>query len=80
MDRVRKISNELMDAFPNRFGINFEQNKKTVMDLARITSKQLRNQIAGFITSYLRKEAKSRENLESETSSTQEIVPPENIS
>lgn len=80
MDRVRKISNELMDKFPNRFGINFEQNKKTVMDLARITSKQLRNQIAGFITAYLRKEAKSRENLESETSSTQEIVPPENTS
>ncbi|HEX9319894.1 MAG TPA: hypothetical protein VF884_13260 [Nitrososphaeraceae archaeon] len=80
MDRVRKISNELMDTFPNRFGINFEQNKKTVMDLARITSKQLRNQIAGFITSYLRKEAKSGENLESETSSTQEIVPPENTS
>jgi small subunit ribosomal protein S17e len=80
MDRVRKISNELMDKFPNRFGINFEQNKKTVMDLARITSKQLRNQIAGFITSYLRKEAKSIENLESETSSIQEIVPPENTS
>ena len=78
MDRVRKISNELMNKFPNRFGIDFELNKKTVMELAKITSKQLRNQIAGFITSYLRKEAKSKESLESESSSNQEIMAQEN--
>jgi small subunit ribosomal protein S17e len=80
MDRVRKISNELMNKFPNRFGIDFELNKKTVMELAKITSKQLRNQIAGFITSYLRKEAKSKESLESESSSNQEIMTQENKS
>lgn len=80
MDRVRKISNELMNKFPNRFGIDFELNKKTVMELAKITSKQLRNQIAGFITSYLRKEAKSKESLESESSSNQEIMAQENTS
>ncbi|MGG6459884.1 MAG: 30S ribosomal protein S17e [Candidatus Eiseniibacteriota bacterium] len=80
MDRVRKISNELMNKFPNRFGIDFELNKKTVMELAKITSKQLRNQIAGFITSYLRKEAKSKESLESESSSNQEIMTQENTS
>jgi small subunit ribosomal protein S17e len=80
MDRVRKISNELMNRFPNRFGIDFELNKKTVMELAKITSKQLRNQIAGFITSYLRKEAKSKESLESESSNNQEIMTQENTS
>jgi small subunit ribosomal protein S17e len=80
MDRVRKISNELMNKFPNKFGIDFELNKKTVMELAKITSKQLRNQIAGFITSYLRKEAKSKESLESESSSNQEIMTQENTS
>lgn len=80
MDRVRKISNELMNKFPNRFGIEFELNKKTVMELAKITSKQLRNQIAGFITSYLRKEAKSKESLESESSSNQEIMTKEDTS
>ena len=80
MDRVRKISNELMNKFPNRFGIDFELNKKTVMELAKITSKQLRNQIAGFITSYLRKEAKSKESLESESSSNQDIMSQENTS
>jgi ribosomal protein S17E len=50
------------------------------MELAKITSKQLRNQIAGFITSYLRKEAKSKESLESESSSNQEIMTQENTS
>ncbi len=80
MDRVRKISNELMNKFQNKFGIDFELNKKTVMELAKITSKQLRNQIAGFITSYLRKEAKSKESLESESSSNQDIMSQENTS
>ena len=80
MDRVRKISNELMNKFPNKFGIDFELNKKTVMELAKITSKQLRNQIAGFITSYFRKEAKSKESLESESNSNQDIMSQENTS
>lgn len=77
MDRVRKISMELLNKYTNRFGTDFEQNKKIITELAKVTSKELRNQIAGFITSNLRKEAKSKENLESEAQKSQESIPTE---
>jgi small subunit ribosomal protein S17e len=77
MDRVRKISMELLNRYSNKFGTDIEQNKKIVTELAKVTSKQLRNQIAGFITSSLRKEAKTKENLELEGQKSQENVVPE---
>lgn len=79
MDRVRKISTELLQKFPDRFGIEFEENKKIVMELAKINSKQLRNQVAGFIASHLRKEAKSKEKLDSEGKKSQEIASAEDM-
>jgi ribosomal protein S17E len=45
--------------------------------VAERTKKQLRNQIAGFITSSLRKEAKTKENLELEGQKSQENIVPE---
>ena len=77
MDRVRKISMEILNRYSERFGTDIEQNKKTVTEIAKVTSKELRNQIAGFITSSLRKEAKSKENLELEGQKSQENVVPE---
>ena len=55
MDRVRRISTELLDRYPDKFVQDFEQNKKLISELATVRSKVLRNTIAGYITSYLRK-------------------------
>ena len=55
MDRVRRISTELLSRFPDKFVQDFEHNKRMVNKLARIRSKVLRNAIAGYLTSYLRK-------------------------
>jgi small subunit ribosomal protein S17e len=53
MDRVRRISNDLLQQYPERFTTDFNENKKIVQELAKIKSKVLRNKIAGYITSYL---------------------------
>ncbi|HEY7110266.1 MAG TPA: 30S ribosomal protein S17e [Nitrososphaeraceae archaeon] len=74
MDRVRKISEELLNRYRDRFGTDIEQNKKVVTELAKVTSKQLRNRVAGFITSSLRKEAKAKESSEREVQKSQENV------
>jgi small subunit ribosomal protein S17e len=74
MDRVRKISTELLDKYREKFGMDIEQNKKVVTELAKVTSKQLRNQVAGFITSSLRKEAKAKESSELASQKSQENV------
>ncbi|MFZ0328951.1 MAG: 30S ribosomal protein S17e [Nitrososphaeraceae archaeon] len=53
MDRVRRISSDILQRFPDKFTTDFSENKKTVQELATIRSKVLRNKIAGYITSYL---------------------------
>ena len=50
MDRTRRLSEELLQRHPEAFGTDFEQNKKTLEDMALIPSKQLRNRIAGYIS------------------------------
>lgn len=57
MNRIKRLSTELLDKYPDRFTTDFEENKKTVLSLAIIRSKVLRNKMAGFITSKIRREA-----------------------
>ena len=62
MDRVRRISTELLTRYPDKFASDFEQNKKLINEpLATVRSKVLRNTIAGYITSYLRKNSGQKE-------------------
>lgn len=56
MNRVRRISTELLATYKGKFGIDFKQNKKKLDDLAVVRSKGLKNEIAGYITSHLRRE------------------------
>lgn len=57
MDRVKRLSTELLENYPDRFTTNFEENKKTILSIAIIRSKILRNKMAGYITSKLAREA-----------------------
>jgi small subunit ribosomal protein S17e len=60
MDRIKKISNELLERYPNKFTTNFEENKAIIKETAIVRSKVLRNKVAGYITSYLRKQDVSK--------------------
>ena len=70
MDRVRRISSDLLSKYPDKFYPDFERNKKAVNELAKIRSKVLRNTIAGYLTSYIRKNSNQQKvndgSLESE--------------
>lgn len=57
MNRIKRISTELLQKNPDRFGLEFDANKKALNDLAIVRSKVLRNELAGYITSHLRKQA-----------------------
>jgi len=56
MDRIKRISTEILERYPEDFGTDFDQNKATLKKIAIVRSKLLRNRIAGFITAYLRRE------------------------
>ena len=56
MDRIKRISAEILERYPEDFGTDFDQNKASLKKIAVVRSKLLRNRIAGFITAYLRRE------------------------
>jgi len=57
MNRIKRISTELLQNHSEKFGLEFDANKKALNDLAIVRSKVLRNELAGYITSHLRKQA-----------------------
>jgi small subunit ribosomal protein S17e len=60
MDRIKRISAEILERYPENFGTDFDQNKASLKKIAVVRSKLLRNRIAGFITAYLRRENTER--------------------
>ena len=46
----KRIARELVEHFPDKFTTDFENNKKLVDTFTNISSKKLRNRVAGYIT------------------------------
>lgn len=57
MNRIKRISIDLLQNHPDKFGLEFDGNKKALNELAIVRSKVLRNELAGYITAHLRKRA-----------------------
>jgi small subunit ribosomal protein S17e len=57
MNRIKRISTELLEKFPEKFSLDFDANKRVISEVAVIRSKVLRNELAGYITAHLRKQA-----------------------
>ena len=49
-EQIKRTGKELMDRFPDKFGTNFDENKRLVDTLTEGTTTRVRNQIAGYIT------------------------------
>jgi small subunit ribosomal protein S17e len=47
---MRRIAREVMERFPDKFTTDFESNKKLVDTFTNISSKKLRNKVAGYIS------------------------------
>ncbi len=68
------------------FGVDFQENKKSLNNVSTIRSKSLKNQIAGYITRFIKKEIQlesEKEELienQEEPEETAEIISADNIS
>ena len=51
---IKRVARELFDRYPDQFTRDFEHNKKKVEELTNVTSKTIRNRIAGYITRLVR--------------------------
>ena len=61
-EKIKGTARELVERFPNRFAANFESNKEAVDALTRISSKRLRNQVAGYVTRLIAMTQPAQEN------------------
>ena len=61
MAKLRKIAEDILARYPDRFTTEFEHNKRELEKAAIIRSKELRNKIAGYIVRYLKKAGKEEE-------------------
>lgn len=56
MDRIKRLSFEVLEKHKSKFGESFDDNKKILDTISIIRSKGLKNEIAGFITKFIKKE------------------------
>ncbi|MBE2900556.1 30S ribosomal protein S17e [Methanothermobacter thermautotrophicus] len=47
---VKRIAKELIETHPGKFTDDFDKNKKLVEEFSTVSTKHLRNKIAGYIT------------------------------
>ncbi|MBA2841097.1 small subunit ribosomal protein S17e [Methanococcus maripaludis] len=52
---IKRTGEELIEKFADKFTSDFEENKKAVGEVAMISTKPLRNRIAGYITAKVKK-------------------------
>jgi small subunit ribosomal protein S17e len=64
MDRIRSISEQILNRYPQAFSEDFENNKKVLDGIAVISSKQMRNHIAGYIARTLKEDVETEEIVE----------------
>lgn len=72
LNRVRKISTDILEKYGDDFGQNFEDNKKALSSIAVITSKELKNEIAGFITKTVKRKIRQERKKEAERKALEE--------
>ena len=75
MDRIKRLSFQVLDQHKSKFTENFTDNKKLLGDLAIIRSKGLKNEIAGYITKFIKKENYEQELNEAQKDSSNESAP-----
>lgn len=47
---VKRIAKEMIETHPGKFTDDFDKNKKLVEEFSTVSTKHLRNKIAGYIT------------------------------
>ena len=58
---------EVFKDHKDKFGINFDENKEVLNNVSTITSKMLKNELAGYITKFIKNE------LRNETEKTESV-------
>ena len=78
MDRIKRLSFEVLNENKSQFGEDFVENKKALNQITIIRSKGLKNKVAGYITRFIKKQIREekvkqdRSNYDSSNTEEQE--------
>ena len=56
MDRIKSLSYKVLETHKSKFGEDFADNKKVLDQVSIVRSKGLKNEVAGYITKYIKRE------------------------
>jgi len=77
VDRIKRISYEVLDKHKSEFGEDFVDNKKALDEVSIIRSKSLKNKVAGYITKFIKKEIREEKDKQARIASSQSEEPME---
>jgi small subunit ribosomal protein S17e len=70
VDRIKRLSYEVLDGHKSKFGEDFVDNKKALNEISIIRSKGLKNKMAGYITKFVKKEIREEKAKQSRIESS----------
>ncbi len=70
VDRIKRLSYEVLDGHKSKFGEDFANNKKALNEISIIRSKSLKNKIAGYITKFVKKEIREEKSKQARIESS----------
>ena len=68
------LSMKVLQDHKEKFGINFIKNKQALNDICTISSKTLKNKLAGYITKFIKNEFNAKIEKAKRIANTKEVV------
>lgn len=65
---------EILNDYKDNFGVDFIENKKTLNKISTIRSKELKNELAGYITKFIKHEIREKTENEKKITSQEKIL------
>lgn len=73
MDRIKRLSFDVLDEHKSKFNEDFTDNKKVLNQVSIIRSKGLKNKVAGYITRFIKKEIREEKVKQDRIASSQSL-------
>ena len=74
MDRIKRLSMDIINNNADSFGTDFTENKKILNKITIVRSKGLKNEIAGYITNFIKKQIKLKEEKQDSEPEEKEVT------
>jgi len=68
------LSMKVLQDHKEKFGVDFAKNKQALNDICKISSKTLKNKLAGYITKFIKNEFNAKIEKAKRIANTKEVV------